>query len=57
MKLTKVRKLLVRQGVKFPYSTLHRFATQELRFGRKASAVPGLRCTPFDGAWLAEGVG
>lgn len=40
VKLTKVRKLLLRRGVKVPYATLHRFATQELGFGKKAPTVP-----------------
>ena len=57
VKLTKVRKLLVRQGVAIPYSTLHRFATQELRFGRKAPTVPVADGAPgeelqLDTGWL-----
>jgi len=55
--LTKVRKLLLRRGVKIPYSTLHRFATQELRFGRKAPTVPVADGAPgeelqLDTGWL-----
>ncbi len=57
VKLTKVRKLLRRQGVTIPYSTLHRFATQELRFGRKAPTVPVADGAPgeeiqLDTGWL-----
>lgn len=40
IRLTKVRKLLQRQGVLVPYSTLHRFAVAELGFGRSAATVP-----------------
>jgi len=39
LRLTKARKLLVRQGIEIPYSTLHRFATAELGFGRTAATV------------------
>ena len=40
VKLTKVRRLLRRQGVAVPYSTLHRFASAELQFGRRQVTVP-----------------
>jgi len=33
LRLTKIRKLLVRQGVAISYPTLHRFAVLELHFG------------------------
>src|SRR5438874_8101975 len=36
VKLSKVRRLLLRQGVDVPYPTLHRFAVAELDFGRSA---------------------
>ena len=39
LRLTKARKLLVRQGIQIPYSTLHRFAVAELDFGRSAATV------------------
>ena len=39
LRLSKARKLLVRQGIQIPYSTLHRFATAELGFGRTAATV------------------
>jgi hypothetical protein len=38
--LTKVRKLLLRGGTDIPYATLHRFAVEELGFGRTAPTVP-----------------
>lgn len=40
VRLTKIRKLMRRQGVDVPYSTLHRFAVQQLGFGKKAATVP-----------------
>lgn len=40
VRLSKVRRLLLRDGVDIPYSTLHRFAAVELGFGRKAATVP-----------------
>jgi len=40
VKLSKLRKLLLRHGVQVPYPTLHRFAVAELGFGRTAATVP-----------------
>ncbi|MEI7745447.1 MAG: IS21 family transposase [Chloroflexota bacterium] len=40
IRLTKILKLLLRQGVAVPYSTLHRFAVEQLGFGRQAPTVP-----------------
>lgn len=40
LRLTKIWRLLKRSSVEVPYSTLHRFAVQELGFGRKAATVP-----------------
>jgi transposase len=40
VRLSKIRKLLVRQGLEIPYATLHRFAVLELQFGRTASTLP-----------------
>jgi hypothetical protein len=40
VRLSKVRKLLQRRGVEVPYSTLHRFAVEELEFGKSAPTVP-----------------
>ena len=41
--LTKVRRLLQRQGVEVPYSSLHRFAVQHCEFGKNVVTV---RCAP-----------
>jgi transposase len=48
VKLTKVRRLLRRQGVVVPYSTLHRFAVAELAFGRPQVTVPVVDGIPGD---------
>jgi transposase len=40
LRLSKIRKLLVRKGVDIPYPTLHRFAVLELRFGQTAATLP-----------------
>ncbi len=42
VRLTKIRKLLARQGVRIAYATLHRFAVLELQFGRTAPTIPVL---------------
>ncbi len=39
VRLSKLRRLLLRRGVDIPYSTLHRFAVIELGFGRRAATV------------------
>ena len=57
LKLTKVRKLLMRRGVEVPYPTLHRFAVAELDFGRAAPTIPVLDCDPgeelqVDTGWM-----
>ena len=46
VQLTKVRRLLIRQGVNIPYATLHRFACCELNFGRVAPTIPVADCQP-----------
>jgi transposase len=46
LKLSKLRKLLLRHGVQVPYATLHRFAVAELNFGRTAATVPVADCEP-----------
>ena len=46
MRLTKIRKLLVRQGVEIAYPTLHRFAVLELQFGKTATTIPVLDGEP-----------
>jgi hypothetical protein len=53
LRLTKVRKLLRRDGVTIPYATLHRFAVAELGFGRKAPAVAD--CEPGEELQLDTG--
>lgn len=40
VKLSKVRRLLRRNGVHIPYPTLHRFAVTELGYGRRATTIP-----------------
>ena len=40
VRLSKVRRLLAREGVALPYSTLHRYAVEELGFGRTAPTLP-----------------
>lgn len=40
VRLSKVRRLLLRRGVDIPYSTLHRFAVAELGFGQRAPTIP-----------------
>lgn len=40
VRLSKVRRLLRRQGVDVPYSTLHRYASNELGFCRKRVTMP-----------------
>lgn len=39
-KLSKVRRLLLRQGIEIPYATLHRFAVAELDYGRGRRTIP-----------------
>jgi transposase len=46
LRLTKIRKLLARQGVAINYPTLHRFAVLELQFGKTASTIPVLDGEP-----------
>lgn len=46
LRLTKIRKLLARQGVVIAYPTLYRFAVLELQFGRTASTIPILDGEP-----------
>ena len=46
VQLSKARKLLQRRGVEIPYSTLHRFAVEELSFGKSAPTVPVLDGKP-----------
>jgi transposase len=57
VRLTKIRKLLRRQGVELPYPTLRRFAIAALGFGRTAPTVPIADCGPgeevqVDTGWM-----
>ena len=57
LRLTKIRKLLVRQGVQIAYPTLHRFAILELQFGKTATTIPVLDGDPgqelqLDTGWV-----
>ncbi len=59
LRLTKIRKLLLRQGVDIAYPTLHRFAVLELQFGRTASTIPVLDGEPgqelqLDTGWVGR---
>jgi hypothetical protein len=59
VRLTKVRKLLLRRGVTIPYPTLRRFAVAELGVGRTAPTIPvvdgepGQECQ-LDTGWVAQ---
>lgn len=46
LRLTKIRKLLVRQGVPIGYSTLYRFAVEQLQFGQTATTIPVIEGEP-----------
>jgi transposase len=46
LRLTKIRKLLVRQGVSIGYSTLYRFAVEQLEFGQTATTIPVIEGEP-----------
>jgi transposase len=57
LRLTKIRKLLVRQGTDIAYPTLHRFAVLELQFGKTATTIPVLDGEPghelqLDTGWV-----
>jgi len=57
VRLTKIRKLLLRQGVEIDYPTLHRFAVAQLEFGRAPPTVPVADCAPgaevqLDTGWM-----
>ena len=57
IRLTKIRKLLVRHGVEIAYPTLHRFAVLELQFGKTATTIPVLDGEPgqelqLDTGWV-----
>ncbi len=57
VRLSKIRRLLVRQGVHVPYPTLHRYEVAELDFGRTAATLPVADCGPgeelqMDTGWM-----
>jgi hypothetical protein len=52
LKLTKVQRLLERQGIRIPYSSLHRFAVKHCDFGRKGRVT--VRMAPCAPGELAE---
>lgn len=57
VRLSKVCRLLRRQGVTVPYSTLHRFASSELGFGRPQVTLPVVDGAPgeelqVDTGWM-----
>jgi len=59
LRLTKIRKLLVRQGVSIAYPTLHRFAVLELQFGKTATTIPVIDGEPgqelqLDTGWVGR---
>jgi hypothetical protein len=55
LRLTKVRKLLIREGVTVPYPTLHRFAVAKLGFGQHAATIAVLDGEPGDELQLDTG--
>lgn len=55
VRLTKVRRLLRRRGVLVSYATLHRFAVEELGFGRRAGTIPVVDCGPGEEVQLDTG--
>ena len=57
LRLTKVQRLLVRQGLTVPYATLHRFAVAEIGFGSGGATIPVADCAPgkelqVDKGWM-----
>jgi transposase len=55
VRLSKIRKLLRRQGVLVSYASLWRFATLELSFGRQGGTVPVADCGPGEEVQLDTG--
>jgi transposase len=59
VRLSKIRRLLLRQGVDIPYSSLHRYACEQLGFARKAPTVPIVDGEPgmelqVDTGWMTK---
>jgi transposase len=55
VRLTKIRRLLRRREVRVSYATLHRFAVEELGFGRRAPTIPVADCGPGEEVQLDTG--
>jgi len=55
VRLSKIGKLLARQGTPVAYPTLRRFAIAELGFGRTAATVPVADCAPGEEVQLDTG--
>ena len=55
VRLSKIRKLLRRQGVDIPYATLHRYAVAQLGFGRCSPTIPVADCGPGEEVQLDTG--
>ena len=55
VRLSKVRKLLLRRGVEVSYPTLRRFAMAELGFGDSAPTIPLADCGPGEEVQLDTG--
>lgn len=56
VRLTKIRRLLRRREVHVTYATLHRFAVEELGFGRRAPTIPVADCGPGEEVQLDTGL-
>ena len=59
VRLSKVRRLLIRRHVDIPYTTLHRFAVIELNYGKNAPSVPVADAAPgqelqLDTGWVLQ---
>ena len=57
VRLSKIRKLLGRQGVVVTYATLRRYAIAELSFGRTAATIPVADCGPGEEVQLERPAG
>jgi hypothetical protein len=55
VRLSKIRRLLVRQGVRLPRATLYRFATAVLGAGRRASTIPVADGAPGEELYIDTG--
>jgi hypothetical protein len=55
VRLSKIRRLLERRGVRVPYPTLHRYAVAELGFGRTAATIAVADCGPGEEVQLDTG--